>query len=85
MNMFKKTIAKTVKEYLTAIPKDRQDMMLFLDNFIRKSVPKLKVYFAANMIGYGSFPYINYKKKTINWPIITLQIKSNMSTHTPVL
>jgi len=41
MNMFKKVKAKTVKEYLDAIPKERKEALLFLHNFICKSVPKL--------------------------------------------
>ena len=72
MNMFKPTKAKDVKGYLAAVPKERKDIMLFLHDFIQKAVPKLKPYFAYNMLGYGSFPYRNYKKEMIRWPIIAL-------------
>ncbi len=70
--MFKKVKAKTVKEYLSAVPVDRKETIQYLHNFIQKAVPKLKPYFANNMIGYGKFKYSNYKKEIIDWPIIAL-------------
>ena len=70
--MFKPTIAKSVKEYLEAVPSERKDMVLFLHTFIQKTVPTLKSYFATNMIGYGSFEYQNYKKERLSWPVIAL-------------
>jgi hypothetical protein len=70
--MFKPTKAKTVKEYLSAVPEDKKETVLALHNFIKKAVPKLTPYFAINMIGYGKFKYLNYKKETIDWPIIAL-------------
>jgi hypothetical protein len=72
MNMFKPTKAKTVKEYLQAVPADRKEDVEFLHAFIQKTVPKLKPHFAYNMFGYGSFPYKNYKKEDIEWPVISL-------------
>lgn len=42
--MFKPTKAKTVKEYLAAVPTERKEMVLSLHNFIQKAVPKLKPY-----------------------------------------
>lgn len=77
MNMFKATKAKSVEAYLSAIPKDRKDLILFLHGFIQKSVPKLKPHFAYNMLGYGSFPYLNYKKEPIQWPVIALANQKN--------
>ncbi len=72
MNMFKPTKATTVKEYLAAVPAERKEAMEFLHKFILKTVPTLKPYFAYNMLGYGAFPYKNYKKETIEWPVIAL-------------
>lgn len=72
MNMFKPTTAKTVKEYLAALPVERKELVLAIHTFIQKTVPTLKVYFATNMIGYGSFPYRNYKKELIEWPVVAL-------------
>lgn len=72
MNMFKKVKAKTVKDYLAAVPAERKETVQFLHGFIQKAVPKLKPYFANNMIGYGKFKYSNYKKEIIDWPIIAL-------------
>jgi hypothetical protein len=40
-------------------------------------VPKLKSHFAYNMLGYGSFPYLNYKKGMIDWPVIALANQKN--------
>jgi len=72
MNMFKATKAKTVKEYLQAVPPDRKEVMEFLHAFIQKTLPKLKPYFGYNMLGYGSFPYKNNKKEIMTWPVIGL-------------
>ena len=72
MNMFKKTKATTVKEYLSAVPEERRASMDALHAFIQKTVPMLKPHFAYNMLGYGSFPYLNYKKEWIDWPVIAL-------------
>lgn len=72
MNMFKPTTATTIREYLAAVPPERKELMDFLHAFIQKTVPSLKPHFAANMLGYGSFPYVNSKKKTGEWPVIGL-------------
>lgn len=72
MNMFTPVAAKTVAAYLDALPAERKAIMKTAHAFIRKTVPALRVHFASNMIGYGSFPYLNYKKERIQWPIIAL-------------
>jgi len=72
MNMFKKTKAKTVSGYIAAVPADRKDTIRFLHGFIRKSVPSLKSHFAYNMLGYGAFPYTNYKGEKGTWPVVGL-------------
>jgi hypothetical protein len=72
MNMFKPVKAKTVAEYLAGVPVDRKELVLFLHAFIQKAAPKLKPHFAYNMLGYGSFPYRNYKHEPIEWPTIAL-------------
>lgn len=72
MNMFKPVNAKTVKEYIGMLEPARREQMEKLHAFIQKTVPKLKPHFANNMIGYGSFPYLNYKKEWIEWPVIAL-------------
>lgn len=76
-NMFKPVKAKNVKEYLTLLPKERKEIIYFLHQFIQKSVPKLKPHFAYNMLGYGSFPYQNYKKEMIEWPTVALASQKN--------
>lgn len=77
MNMFKPVRAKTIKEYLQALPDDRREIVDFLHDVIRKAVPKLKPHFANNMLGYGSFPYRNYKGELIGWPVIALASQKN--------
>lgn len=77
MNMFKSVKATTVKEYLAAVPADRKELIDFLHAFIQKAAPTLKPHFAYNMLGYGSFPYKNYKKELIEWPVIALANQKN--------
>lgn len=76
-NMFKKVKAKTVAEYLAAVPAEHKKDILFLHKFIQKTVPSLKSHFASNMLGYGSFKYTNYKKEVIDWPIVALANQKN--------
>lgn len=75
--MFKAVKAKTVKEYLAAVPAKQKDDFLFLHTLIQKTAPKLKPHFAHNMIGYGSFPYRNYKNESIMWPTVSLASQKN--------
>lgn len=70
--MFAKNAAKSIEEYLSMIPDDRKNDVNFLHAFIQKAVPKLKPYYASNMIGYGSFYYLDSKKQKKDWPIISL-------------
>lgn len=77
MNMFKKTKATTVTGYLDSMPDDRQELIRFLHTFIQKAAPSLKAHFAYNMLGYGSFPYRNYKHEPITWPVIALANQKN--------
>ncbi len=72
MNMFKATKAKTVKEYMDSMPEDRREMVETIHKLIRKTAPTLKPHFAYNMLGYGSFPWRNYKHEDIEWPVISL-------------
>lgn len=77
MNMFKAIKPKTVEEYIEAVPQERKEAILFLHDFIQKTVPGLPPYMAYNMLGYGEFPYVNYKKEHITWPIIALANQKN--------
>lgn len=70
--MFKPTKATTVKDYMAFVPDDRREAMEFLHTFIQKTAPSLKPHFAYNMLGYGSFPYKNYKNEMVEWPTIAL-------------
>lgn len=77
MNMFAKNEANSVEEYLLMVPDDRRKDIDFLHDFIQKAVPKLKPYFASNMIGYGSFYYLDSKKQKKDWPVISLANQKN--------
>lgn len=77
MNMFKSVKATTVAEYLAAVPEERKELVEFLHKFIQKAAPTLKPHFAYNMLGYGSFPYKNYKKELIEWPVVALASQKN--------
>lgn len=70
--MFKPTKATSGKEYLAMLPPERREPVEFLHAFIQKTAPTLKPHFAFNMLGYGSFPWKNYKKEMIQWPVIAL-------------
>jgi len=72
MNMFRPVKAKTVKDYLASVPKERKEAMVFIHNLIRSTVPSLKPHFSYNMLGYGSFPYKNHKKEVVDWPTVAL-------------
>jgi hypothetical protein len=39
--MFKKSKASSVKEYLAAVPKEKQEIVNFLHKFIQKNTPGL--------------------------------------------
>jgi hypothetical protein len=75
--MFKKIKPDSIPSYLAALPEDRKGPIQTLDKLIRKTVPKLKPHFAYNMLGYGRFKYLNYKKEIIDWPTVALANQKN--------
>lgn len=75
--MFKPVGAKTVDEYIALLADERKRIILSIDALIQETVPGLQKHFAYNMIGYGTFPYKNYKKELIEWPIIALASQQN--------
>lgn len=77
MNMFKDAGVDNVEDYLAMVPDDRKETMNFLHDFIQKAAPDLKVFYAYNMIGYGKFKYINYKKEEVDWPIVAMASQKN--------
>ena len=77
MNMFAKNEAKSIAEYFLMVPGDRKKDIDFLHKFIQKAVPKLTPYYASNMIGYGSFYYLDSKNQKKDWPIISLANQKN--------
>ncbi|HRH01923.1 MAG TPA: DUF1801 domain-containing protein [Bacteroidia bacterium] len=79
--MFAKNAAQSIDEYLLLVPEERKNDLNFMHNFIQKAVPKLTPYYASNMIGYGSFYYLDKKKKEKReWPIIALAHQKNYFT-----
>lgn len=77
MNMFKPVHAQSTEEYMRELPPDRRAILEALDSLIRTTVPSLKPVFAYNMPGYGMFPYRNYKKEMIEWPVISIASQKN--------
>ncbi len=77
MNMFAKNDANSVAEYLANIPDQDKKTVDFIHDFIQKAVPNLKPYFATNMIGYGSFSYLDSKNIKKEWPTISLANQKN--------
>lgn len=77
MNMFKPVGAKNVNEYMSMLNDERREAIEFLDELIRKTVPNLERHYAYNMIGYGKFKYIDYKKQENYWPVIALASQKN--------
>lgn len=76
--MFAKNDASNIKEYLEKIPEDRKKVVTFLHDFIQQSAPKLKPFFAFNMLGYGSFQYLDKRTKELkNWPVVALANQKN--------
>jgi uncharacterized protein YdhG (YjbR/CyaY superfamily) len=77
MNMFKPSKEKSVKEYIDTLPPERRAIVEELHALIQDVAPTLKPHFAANMLGYGSFPWRNYKKEMIEWPVIAVASQKN--------
>ncbi len=77
MNMFKSSKAKSVEEYIEQVPSGRKEIIRYLHDFIQKTTPELTPHFAYNMLGYGMFEYLNYKKVTMDWPIVALANQKN--------
>lgn len=75
--MFKPVNATTIKEYIEQLPPERRQEIEKIHAFIQKVAPSLTPHFAANMLGYGSFKYHNYKKETIDWPTVALASQKN--------
>ena len=75
--MFKPVGAKSDNEYIAMLNDERKEAIESLDRIIKETVPSLKRWYAFNMLGYGKFKYKNYKKETIDWPIIALARQKN--------
>lgn len=75
--MFKPSKATTVESYINDVPAERKETITHLHKFIQKVAPSLTSYFATNMLGYGKFPYLDYKKQMIDWPIVALANQKN--------
>lgn len=78
MNMFKPTAAKTPEEYIDLIQDpERKVEIIKIDELIKKTVPDLKPFILAGMIGYGSFPYRGAGGKMGVWSLIALASQKN--------
>jgi uncharacterized protein YdhG (YjbR/CyaY superfamily) len=77
MNMFKPVSAKNKDEYMSMLPEERKKILTEIDRIIKTEAPELKDFYAYNMPGYGAFDYVNYKKETIKWPVISMASQKN--------
>lgn len=77
MNMFKPVGAQSDDEYVALLNDERREIIEYLDKLIKETVPGLDRWFAYNMLGYGRFKYLDYKKREIDWPIIALASQKN--------
>mgnify|MGYP006301030991 FL=1 len=77
MNMFKPVGATSIKEYFSMLTDERREQVEFLDGLIKKTVPKLKPWYVYNMLGYGDFDYVDYKKQPGKWPVVALASQKN--------
>ncbi len=77
MNMFKPVGAKNDDEYIAMLNDERREIIETLDKLINETTPSLKRWFAYNMLGYGKFEYLNYKKQKGDWPVVALASQKN--------
>lgn len=77
MNMFKPSSATSIDQYIGMIKEPRKSEIIKLHELIKKSVPKLKSYFAYNMIGYGQFHYKSKSGREGDWPLISIASQKN--------
>ena len=77
MNMFKPTAAKTPEEYIAMIDEPRRSEIQKLDKLIRETVPELKPFIIAGMIGYGTFHYKSKSGREGDWSIVGLASQKN--------
>jgi hypothetical protein len=74
--MFKPVGAKSDEEYIAMLNDERREVIEILDELIKKET-KLKRWFAYNMLGYGEFPYKDYKGDMGKWPVVALASQKN--------
>lgn len=72
MNMFKTNDAATPEEYLDSLDEPRRKHIQQMHEFIQATVPDLKPYMQAGMIGYGSHHYRYASGREGDWMIIGL-------------
>lgn len=77
MNMFKPINASSVEDYLRQLNPDRRQIINQLITLITKTAPSLKMHLAYNMLGFGTFKYLDYKKRQVEWPVIGLGSQKN--------
>ena len=77
MNMFKPVGAKNETEYIAMLNDERREAIETLDKLIKDAVPGMKRWFSYNMLGYGEFNYIDYKKQPGKWPVLALASQKN--------
>ena len=75
--MFKPTAATTPSEYIALLDSPRKEDIQTLHDFIKKTVPSLKPYIQAGMIGYGQYHYKYASGREGDWMTIGLASQKN--------
>lgn len=75
--MFKPTNANTPKQYIDALSEPRKSQIKAIDQFIKKTVPKLKPFINVGMIGYGKYRYKSSSGREGDWAVIALASQKN--------
>jgi len=72
MNMFKKTPAKTVAEYLKLQPEPVRGDLVKIHKLVLKYAPKLKPKMWGSFIGYGTYKQKYASGKEVEWMPVAL-------------
>jgi hypothetical protein len=72
MNMFKSTAARTPSQYIRTLEEPRRSEIQELHALITKTVPALKPYIIAGMIGYGEYHYKYPSGREGDWCVVGL-------------
>ncbi len=77
MNILAENSANHIKTQIQNVSDGRKEAIKFIDQLINDNTPELQPHFASNVLGYGSFKYLDSKKKPQEWPVVALANQKN--------